>query len=163
MTPVMAQDIIRAGTLEDAAGIARLLHKIEGLGTIGSEAFEMTLARVRTQFSTIINSQAHTLLVSAKNDIINAYISVHWHPTFLQADGEGFVSELFVIPEMRSQGIGTRLLECIKNEAKKRGCARLSLLNMRHKASYERAYYQNLNWTERPNAANFILDLKGDS
>ena len=163
MTPVTAQDIIRAGTLEDAAGIARLLHKIEGLGTIGSEAFEMTLARVQTQLSKIFNSQAHTLLVSVKNNAVSAYISVHWHPTFLQADGEGFVSELFVIPEMRSQGIGTRLLEYIENEAKQRGCARLSLLNMKHKASYERRYYQNLGWTERPQAANLILDLKGDS
>ena len=152
--------MIRPCREDDAEGLSSLLHSLEDLSTIASESFEITLVRVKKQLAHIVKSAEHILLVATKEDEVVAYISAHWHPTLLHADGEGFISELFVHPEERSRGLGTSLLNCIIQEGKVRGCARLSLLNMRNKSSYERAYYTQRGWQERPNAANFVLELK---
>ncbi len=152
--------MIRACQLEDARGLTSLLHTLENLSTIATESFEVTLARVKKQLAHIVKSAEHTLLVAVNSERLSAYINVHWHPTLLHADGEGFVSELFVHPEARGEGLGTSLLHSILEEGRVRGCARLSLLNMRNKSSYERAYYTKRGWQERPHAANFVLELK---
>ena len=151
--------MIRPCRQDDAEGLTSLLHGLEGLSTISKESFETTLARVKKQLARITQSAEHTLLVAAQGERITAYVSVHWHPTLLHADGEGFISELFVHPGERSRGLGTSLLHCIIQEGEVRGCARLSLLNMRNKPSYERAYYAQRGWQERPDAANFVLEL----
>ena len=154
--------MIRACQMEDVRGLTSLLRALKGLPTIAAEPLETTLARVRKQLAYIVKSAEHTLLVAVSGEKLIAYISAHWHPTLLHADGEGFISELFVHPEARSRGLGTALLNCIIQEGKGRGCARLSLLNMRNKTSYERSYYAKRGWQERPNAVNFIYDLKSE-
>jgi GNAT superfamily N-acetyltransferase len=153
--------MIRAGTPNDARGLTQLLHAMEGLSTVSKESFETTLARVQKHLERISSSSEHTLLVAEENSQIIGYINVHWHPTMLHADGEGYVSELFIHSEFRSRGIGTLLTDKIIEEGRAQSCARLCLLNMRNKPSYERAYYTKHGWVERPNAANFIYDLKG--
>ncbi len=152
--------MIRAVCQTDAEGLTKLLHAIEGLTQIGKESFEATLARVKRHLERIVSGDEHTLLVAEENGQLNGYIHVHWQPMLLLADGEGYISELFVHPEFRSKGIGTRLTDKIIEEGRARGCARLCLLNMRNKPSYERSYYTKNGWAERPNAANFIYDLK---
>lgn len=152
--------MIRAGTPNDAKGLTELLHAIEDLSQIGKESFETTLARVQKHLERIASSSEHTLLVFEEESRIVGYINAHWHPMMLTADGEGYISELFIHPEFRSKGIGTALTNRIIEEGRARGCARLSLLNMRNKPSYERGYYTKHDWAERPNAANFIYDLK---
>ncbi len=154
--------MIRPCRVEDADGLTSLLHSLEGLSTISAEPLETTLERVKKQLSYVVESSEHTLLVVTEEERITAYISAHWLPTLLHADGEGFISELFVHPEERSRGLGTALLNCIIQEGKTRGCARLSLLNMRNKPSYERAYYTQRGWQERPEAANFVLELSAE-
>jgi GNAT superfamily N-acetyltransferase len=89
------------------------------------------------------------------------YLSVHWLPYLFLPGPEGYISELFVRPEARGQGIGSRLLEAAREEAEARGCTRLSLLNMRNRESYLRGFYGQHGWEERPDAANFILRLPG--
>ncbi len=88
------------------------------------------------------------------------YAAVHWLPYLFMPGPEGFVSELFIDDEARGQGIGTKLLESVKQEAQARGCTRLSLINLRDRESYQRGFYAKLGWQERPDAANFILRLK---
>ncbi len=154
--------MIRASTRNDAEGLTQLLHAIEDLTQIGKESFGTTLARVHKHLERIDSSNEHTLLVAEEKSQITGYINAHWHPMMLHADGEGHISELFVHPDFRSRGIGTMLINKIVEEGRTRGCARLCLLNMRHKPSYERAYYAKQGWVERPNAVNFIYDLKGN-
>jgi GNAT superfamily N-acetyltransferase len=55
--------------------------------------------------------------------------------------------------------VGTRLLAAVKEEARKRGCARLSLLNGRTRPSYQREFYRKDGWQERETMANFIFEL----
>ena len=152
--------MIRPCKEEDARGLTSLLHALEGLSTIAAETFEVTLTRVEKQLAHVVESADHTLLVAMNGERLAGYIHTHWHPTLLHTDGEGYVSELFVHPEERSSGLGTALLNCISEEGQARGCARLTLLNMRNKPSYERAYYAKRGWQERPDAVNFIYDLR---
>jgi GNAT superfamily N-acetyltransferase len=154
--------MIRAGTPSDARALTELLHAIEDLSTVSKESFETTQTRVCKHLERTASSIEHTLLVAEENNQIIGYINAHWHPMMLTADGEGYISELFIHPEFRSKGIGTLLTDRIIQEGRALGCARLCLLNMRHKPSYERGYYTKHGWVERPNAANFIYDLKGN-
>ena len=61
--------------------------------------------------------------------------------------------------EARGQGIGSRLLEAVKAEAKRRGCSRLQLVNFRQRESYQRGFYAKAGWEERPDGASFVLYL----
>ena len=151
---------IRACQAKDAPALTALLHRLGGMSTIAAETPEVTQTRIEKHLARIIGSDEHTLLVAVEGDDLAGYISVHWHPTFLQADGEGFISELFVHPDYRMRGLGSTLIDQVRGEAVTRGCARLSLLNMRHKKSYELGFYTKRAWEERHNAANFVLDLR---
>ena len=79
------------------------------------------------------------------------------------AGPEGYVSELFVCAAERGKGMGSRLLEAIKEEALARGCSRLTLINLRHRESYERGFYTTRGWQERPEAASFVYLLEQGS
>lgn len=81
----------------------------------------------------------------------------------MMSQREGFISELFVKASRRGEGIGTALLENVKEEAKTRGCGRLHLENFRTKESYGRGYYAKHGWQERSAAASFILDLRAEA
>jgi GNAT superfamily N-acetyltransferase len=59
----------------------------------------------------------------------------------------------------RGQGVGRRLLEWVKTEARRRGCARLSLINLRNRESYRRQFYVKAGWSERAEAANFLYPM----
>jgi GNAT superfamily N-acetyltransferase len=72
---------------------------------------------------------------------------------------EGFVTELFVKSSARGYGVGAALLEAVIAEGKRRGCTRLSLLNNRHRESYQRGFYHKQGWQERGDLVNFIYPL----
>jgi GNAT superfamily N-acetyltransferase len=51
------------------------------------------------------------------------------------------VSELFLAPDARGRGHGSRLLAAAVAEARARGCSRLGLLNNRRRDCYTRGFY----------------------
>jgi GNAT superfamily N-acetyltransferase len=152
---------IRSAQPEDAAGIADLIvrlgtfqHHFEGLST------DAIRQRVGNHLNLCLADDSHTVLVAVTEpDRIVGYVAVHWLPYLFMPGPEGFVSELFIEDTARAQGIGTQLLESVKQEAQARGCARLSLINLRDRESYQRGFYAKLGWQERPDAANFIYRL----
>jgi GNAT superfamily N-acetyltransferase len=156
MTP--SEVVIRPVRAEDAEALAALVRALGEFGSVTREVSEVTETRVKDHLGVITTSDRHTLLVAEGAGQLVGYCSVHWLPMMSQL--EGFVSELFVGAAQRGAGIGTRLIEEIKKEARARGCRRLHLENFRSKASYERGYYAKHGWQERPAAASFILDLR---
>jgi len=74
---------------------------------------------------------------------------------------EGYISDLFVRGSDRGKGIGRMLVEAVKEQAMERGCTRLSVVNGRNRESYSRGFYQKLDWRERDEVINFILQLPG--
>lgn len=142
----------------DAEKLGDFVRNLAEFSSVAEEPPETTLERVGQNLRIITTSDRHTLLVAEDGEQVVGYCSVHWQP--LMSQQEGFVSELFVGASRRGEGVGTALLETVKQEARARGCGRLHLENFRTKESYERGYYAKHGWQERPAAASFIFDLR---
>lgn len=150
--------LIREMNLEDIPRLSQLLA--------GLEQAEWVKGLSSREIETILSSRlekksaASTILVAvASDDAIAGYGSVHWLPILILPGGEGYISELFVAPEFRGMGVGNSILSEIERLAKEKGCYRLSLLNLRDRESYKRAFYSKRGWAERANAANMIKKL----
>jgi GNAT superfamily N-acetyltransferase len=147
---------IRPAHTEDSAAIAEILAELEYFSHYG----EITPARVRRQFNRCLASDSHSPYVAETpaGEIVG-YGAVHWLPTLFMPGPEGFVTELFVKSSARGHGVGAALLQAVIAEARQRGCTRLSLLNNRHRESYQRGFYRKQGWQEREALANFIYAL----
>lgn len=143
--------------VKDASDIADLLRSMGWFNHINSETEQETQERVARHLGLCNADNSHTVYV-AQNAAgeIEGYCAVHWLPYLMLAGPEGYVSELFLRESSRGQGIGRRLLESAKAEAKERGCARLMLLNLRERESYKRGFYKKQGWQERQEAINFV-------
>ena len=151
---------IRKAEIEDAASLARLLRSFGWFAAFEDENAEASSERVRRHLELCQADDSHSVYVAEADGNIQGYVSVHWLPYLILAGPEGYVSELFIQEEGRGQGLGTRLLEVVKTEARQRGCSRLMLLNNRGRESYLRQFYTKNGWQERPEMANFICRLK---
>jgi GNAT superfamily N-acetyltransferase len=151
---------IREAAKTDVSQLAELIRSLGYFAHITSELPQITEERVLKHLSICDSDDSHTVLVAeAPGGGIIGYGAVHWLPYFILPGPEGYVSELFVRNSFRGHGIGRRILDMIVDEARRRGCSRLMLLNMRKRESYERQFYAKQGWEERPDAANFVLAL----
>jgi GNAT superfamily N-acetyltransferase len=156
---------IRKATAWDAPIIAELLRSLELFAHIAAEEAQVTQERVARHLALCqADGTCHSVFVAqnSEGDIVG-YGAVHWLPYLILTGPEGYVSELFVRDSYRGQGVGRQLLDVIKAEARERGCARLMLLNMRKRESYQRGFYRKQGWEERPDAANFVYLLSDQS
>ena len=152
---------IRKADAADSPAIAELLRSLGTFARLNAEAPQVTQERVTRHLALCAADDSHLVLVAqAQGGEIAGYGAVHWLPYLILAGPEGYVSELFIRDACRGQGIGRQLIEVIKAEARQRGCARLMLLNMRDRESYQRRFYAKQGWEERLDAANFVLQLK---
>lgn len=152
---------IRPVQPKDAAGIAGLLREMGWFAHLAAEVPEATTARIRRNLDLCAADDSHTILTAVKgDDTVAGYIAVHWLLYLILMGPEGYVSELFVRVSERGRGIGTRLLDGVKQVAQERGCARLMLINGRHRESYARQFYIKNGWQERPEMANLVYLLK---
>ena len=152
---------IRTARAEDADSLADFLRELHHFRRLEGQPAEGVRAQVRAELSLCLAGSSHSVYLATDGDAqILGYASAHWLPYLFLPGPEGYVSELFVAEAARGQGIGTRLLEAVKEEAATRNCSRLSLLNMRDRESYQRAFYAKDGWQERTDAANFIFEIK---
>ena len=154
--------MIRKAEVGDVQAITALLRGMSNLfSQISAETPVETQQRVARHLTLCLADDSHSVYVaeSAIGDL-SGYVSVHWLPYLILAGPEGYVSELFIAETCRGQGVGRQLLDAVVAEARERGCARLMLLNMRHRESYQRQFYSKQGWKEREEAANFVYPLK---
>lgn len=155
-----ANALIRRTVAEDAPALAGLLRTLERFDWLRDEPPAVAVARVRSQLERAAGDGSYSVYVAAApGGGLVGYAAVHWLPYFILRGPEGYVSELFLSPEARGRGVGSRLLEAVIEEARARGCSRLSLLNNRRRESYERGFYAARGWQERGDMANFVLFL----
>jgi GNAT superfamily N-acetyltransferase len=151
---------IRDTQPEDAPGIDGVLRSLGWFEHLN----EVTLTKTQGRIAWVIAEKCppdgdNTLLVAedATGEVVG-YIFVHWLPNLIFGD-EGYVSELFVRPDVRSQGIGSALLDAVKRLGVARGAIRLTLFNRRERESYQRGFYTKHGWVERDDAALFMYYL----
>jgi len=152
---------IRKASVQDAQSLAELLKEIGWFESFKNEPFEAVSRQVRLHIEQCLADNSHSMFVAEPGDgKIVGYGSVHWLPYLFLKGPEGYVSELFVRESARGQGVGKELLRKIETEARARGCARLSLINLRNRESYLRQFYVKAAWKERAEAANFICQIR---
>ena len=155
---------IRPATQADVGAIASILRGLDWFIHFEQESVDETKARISQHLALCQADDSHTVLVAEHTDeneesAVLGYVAAHWLPYLMLTGPEGYVSELFLHEAARGKGIGRRLLEEIKNQARVRGCSRLALVNMRQRPSYQRGFYRKLGWKEREQAAHFILPI----
>ncbi len=145
----------------DVAGIAEILRDLGWFADIAAETAAEAQAHIANELRLCQADDSHAIWVArAADEAVVGYVAVHWVPYLLHSKPDGYISELFIRESARGQGIGTRLLETVEIEGRRRGCSRLMLLNMRQRESYQRAFYAKHGWEERPQAATFMKNLE---
>ena len=150
---------IRPATGDDAPGLVALLRTLERFDWLRAEEPAAAEARVRAGLLAADGACRSVYVADGPGGAILGYVAVHWLPYFILPGPEGFVSELFLLPAARGQGLGSALLAAAVAEARARGCSRLGLLNNRRRESYQRGFYDKQGWAERADMANFVLPL----
>ena len=151
---------IRPATPDDAPHLAALVRALERFDHLREEPLAEAVARIAAALIGATGGNQRSIYVAeSETGRVAGYIAVHWLPSLIMRGPEGFVSELFIAPDARGQGLGSRLLAAAVIEARARGCSRLGLLNNRRRESYERGFYTQHGWQERGDMANFVLYL----
>ncbi len=154
---------IRTAQFFDTPAIAGLLREVGWFDAINRMSPQQAAEHIQEQLAHCLADDSHSVYVGVDQQAdVLGYVDVHWLPYLFLPGLEGFVSDLFVRPSARGQGLGAALLETVKAEAQKRGAYRLSLLNGRHRESYTRSFYQKQGWEERLTMANFVYILPED-
>jgi GNAT superfamily N-acetyltransferase len=152
---------IRRVAIADAKQLASLLREVGWFDFFTNNSLEAGTELVKVHLARCLQDDSHSMFVAQSDDgEIVGYVSAHWLPYLFLPGPDGFISELFVRPSARSHGVGRQLLETVKAEAGARGCSRLSLINFRHRESYERGFYAKMGWQERRDAASFIYPIR---
>jgi GNAT superfamily N-acetyltransferase len=145
---------MRAAAVADADHIAQLLLDIGWFSGLKGKSHAEISSIVASHLSN--SSTETTTTVAIVDEVVRGYSNTHWlHDLFMPAP-EGYVSEVFVSPSHQGLGIGKALLTSIVAEGKRRGAYRLSLINGKHRDSYQRNFYQKQGWEERDLMANFV-------
>ncbi|HUW86837.1 MAG TPA: GNAT family N-acetyltransferase [Candidatus Paceibacterota bacterium] len=154
---------LRAATEDDASQIAKLLKAIGWFSSLRDLSINDVELLVREHLHLLVESPMSTTLVAiTKEGDVLGYSNVHWLTNLFMSGPEGYVSELFLQSDARGQGLGRAFLDHLVGEAKTRGAIRLSLLNGKHRESYERGFYTKNGWEERPQMANFVYWVHSD-
>jgi len=155
---------MRSAIPDDVPAIAAILRGLGWFPLITSEPTTDAETRIIQHLRMCLADESHTVLVGESAEgAIQGYVAVHWLPYLILAGPEGYVSELFVTESARGAGLGTKLLEAVKDMAISRGCSRLMPVNRKTRESYQRGFYRKLGWEEREEFANFVLHLRGTS
>ena len=152
---------IRKAVFADARELADLLVDIGWFEAVNNQPPEAVTRQVESRITQCLADDSHSIYVAQSRELkIVGYSSVHWLPYLFMNGPEGYVSELFVRTSARGQGIGKQLLHAVEAAAQDRGCARLSLINLRNRESYLRKFYVKAGWEERSDAANFVYRIR---
>ena len=158
----MSKITVRSARQEDVPIIAEIIRNLGWFPHAENESSLATERRVLLHLELCDADDSHTVLVAEDDEgKVAGYVSVHWLPYLMLSGPEGYVSELFVSEDARGKGVGTALMNDIREFAIIRGCSRIMLLNDRNRSSHERDFYYRLGFEERPEMANLVLPLNG--
>lgn len=150
---------IRTATQADAAGITSIIREMGWFASVNAETETETIARIASVLEKAENSQNYVAFVAETAEGIVGFTALHVLPYLIHTGNDGYLSELFIRESARGQGVGTALLQTVQEEARRRGCFRLRLINVKTRDSYQRGFYAKNGWEEWPDAATFVYRI----
>ncbi|MDM8529313.1 GNAT family N-acetyltransferase [Anaerolineales bacterium HSG24] len=149
--------VIRAAQSEDASNLTDLIRGLGIFAYFESEEEATTMARIEQYLHKYLAQENHSIyVVDTEANMIVGYVAVHWLTYLFLPGPEGYITELFILSMYRGKGLGTRLLSEVEIEAKKRGVARLTLINNNTRESYQREFYKKQGWQAREQMVSFV-------
>lgn len=132
---------IRNTRREDFADVLDLLGQLWPDQTLDAEA-------IRQVFSSGLASERQVYLSACDGPRVVGFASLVINNSLWHAGNLAHVDELVVDAAHRGAGVGTRLLECVAEEARRRGCTRLELDSAFHRTRAH-AFYERLGFERR--------------
>ncbi len=148
---------IRSAIHEDAEGIALILKDVGWFEVFVVKPLEEVRAAVE-HYIEACQKSGSTFLVAEKDGNVVGFAVVDWRPT-LGFGCEGYLSQLYVHSSARGDGVGHQLIEGVREAAQSRECERLMTYISRKRGTYERGFYPKSGWSEREDAAMFIMSV----
>jgi GNAT superfamily N-acetyltransferase len=149
--------ITRYATSNDAQYIAEILQDIGWFEVFNVKPLEEVTSTVEHYIQACDNSGSSFLVAEHRGSVVG-FAVVDWRP-IIGFGYEGYLSQLYVHSNTRGNGIGHQLVEAVKSEAQKRNCQKLMTYISRTRSTYDRQFYPKSGWTERENAAMYIMKL----
>ena len=131
---------IKKGTIDDVEIIHNFIYQLAEYENLTHEITTTPEELAKTMFSA--NSHVHTIIGYYKNEPVAFALYFFNYSTFKGRSGL-YLEDLFVIPEMRGNGFGKKILIELGRIAKKNNCARFewSVLDWNQPAI---EFYKNL-------------------
>jgi ribosomal protein S18 acetylase RimI-like enzyme len=133
---------VRQATSEDAKEIARLLHDFNLEFLEPTPEVETLTGYVRRLLD---GAEMAVLLAGGGPDGLSL---LRFRPSLWTGESEAYLQELYVVPDLRGQGIGRRLLEETLELARAAGAAGIDL-NTAETDTAARALYESMGFTNR--------------
>jgi GNAT superfamily N-acetyltransferase len=136
---------IRSALTSDVPRLVSLVRRyweFEGIGGFDALHIELLLQRLTAQ------QTLGEVWVAADESALSGYLVVVY---VLSLEHQGLMAEIdefFVLPEARSQGLGSQLLRAAEARLKQRGCVRLQL-QLAAKNAASRLFYERRGYHSR--------------
>ncbi len=153
--------LIRRACEEDAVSMATILREIGWSRRRNSLPLEEVVEPIRKVLEMALkDSEGHSVYVAESRGEILGFVCTHWVPFIMLGGVEGYISDLFVSPSHSGLGVGSKLIETVFEEGRKRDAYRLMVTNGKNRPSYKRGFYRKMGFEERPTVANFVYYYK---
>lgn len=141
---------IRSSTEQDLKSIQELLTEL-GYGSLDTNSLKQT-------WKQIISSDDMGIIVAHKDEIVCGYLAYSFKPQLRLSGLIMEIDELCISTKTRGQGVGSQLLDKVKEMAKGRGTKRIVLSTNRERESFKRGFYLKNGFQEK-NSATLKIDF----
>ncbi len=142
--PASSDSAIRRATPSDADAVAQLLHDFQMEFDEASPGVELLAER----YAKLIRNREMTVLLVGDGPA--GFAQLRYRPWVYSAgqNAHAYLEELYVVPSLRGQGLGRKLLEAAMEAARGEGATHIEL-GTSETDTAARALYESLGFTNR--------------
>ncbi len=142
--PASSDSAIRRATPSDADAVAQLLHDFQMEFDEASPGVELLAER----YAKLIRNREMTVLLVGDGPA--GFAQLRYRPSVYSAgqNAHAYLEELYVVPPLRGQGLGRKLLEAAIETARGEGATHIEL-GTSETDTAARALYESLGFTNR--------------